>query len=195
MEGFLLFILFILLILSLLLVLVKGGRYKKASVFFRILSIVLGISIFTYWFVEKSIDKFLRNSVTLQLINELPQPLDFYVVKVEKKEGENLYVTDHLGIIRTDHYRLDYLKMSRSEEYWIAGYLGKNLAYFSDQYLINKNFDQVISVKGYTIADENLAEIAKKHVEEYKDQDLGFAIWMTLCMLLIVLNIGAFIKL
>ena len=192
--GFLLFIVLLLLILSLLLSVIKTGRFKRTAIAVRAMSIAAGIGFFSYWFVDKSIDKYLKDSMAFQIINELPQPLDFYVVTVEKKDGQKTYSTKHIGKIRTDHYRLDYLRMANSNEYWLAGYLGKNLSYFSPKYVPNKNIDQIVNINNYKIEDEPLAEIAKSYIEEYKSQDLRTAIRVTLGLLLLFLNIGLFIK-
>ena len=188
--GFILFILLILLSLSLFLSLYKKGPLKRIIYSFRILTVVLGVAFFTYWFVEKSLDKFMKNAIGLQLINELPQPLDFYIITVEKKDGEKVYQTEHLGKLRTDHYRINYLKMANSNEYWVVGYLGKNLSYFSAQFVPNKSMDQIVNVNNYTVESEQLSEIAKLHVDDYRSKDLRTAVRVTLVLLLLFLNIG-----
>ncbi len=192
--GFLLFIVLLLLILSLILSVIKTGRFKRTAIAIRVMSIAAGIGFFAYWFVDKSIDKYLKDSMAFQIINELPQPLDFYVVTVEKKDDQKVYTTKHIGKIRTDHYRLDYLRMANSNEYWLAGYLGKNLSYFAPKYVPNKNIDQIVNIDNYKIENEELAEVAKTYIEEYKGQDLRTSIRITLSLLLLFLNIGLFIK-
>ncbi|MEN2435157.1 hypothetical protein AAH994_07075 [Weeksellaceae bacterium A-14] len=194
MMIFLLFILFILLSLSLLLIIARKGKFRKLAFAFRMGSVILGIALFTYWFVEKSIDQYLKNSIALQLINELPQPIDFYIIKLEKRSEDTRMLTEHLGKIRTDHFRLEYLKMAYSDEYWVAGYIGKNMVYFSDHYVPNKNMDQIVNVNNYVDMNENLSEKAKILVDEYKNQNKGIAVWITMDLLLIFLNIGMLIR-
>ena len=189
-----LYILIVILSFSLFLNLIRSGILKKCATVFRIFSIALGVSLFTYWFIEKSIDRLLQNSLSLQIINELPQPLDFYIITPDKKEGDSLYTTEHFGNIRTDHYRLDNLMMKNSSEYWIVGYIGKNIAYFSKQSVPNINIDQVISINNYTIEDDSLAETAKEYIESYKAENMNNAFWVTMGLLLLFLNIGTFIK-
>ena len=193
--GFVLFLLLIMLSVSLVLSSVKKGRFAFAAKIFRIVSIVLGISIFTYWFIVRSIDKYLPNSVSLQVTNELPQALDFYIIRVDKKDGKKARVTSHLGNIRPDHFRLDYLIMKNSEEYWLAGYLGKNLVYFSKHFVPNKNIDQTVAVKNYTIENEDSASHAKVEVEKLTFSNMRMAVWATFNLLLIFLNLGLFIRL
>lgn len=181
--------------LSLLLIFFRNDKRTKWAIYFRILSISLCLAVFTYWFIKKSLDKYMPNSTAIQLINELPQALDFYVIIPEKKQDKSYkYITEHLGNIRTDHYRLDYLHLENSNEYWIIGYLGKNVSYFTQHYVPNKNIDQTISVKNYILEDETLIEKAKNNIESYKKIYMNMAFWITMSLLLCVLNIGTFIK-
>ncbi|MGO4710664.1 hypothetical protein AB4Y90_16480, partial [Chryseobacterium sp. 2TAF14] len=97
--------------------------------------------------------------------------------------------TKHIGKIRPEYYRIEYLKMTKSDEYWIAGYLGKkNLVYFSQHSVPNKNMDQMIEVQNYINQSEKLSAIAKKEIEEDHYQNMLMGIWVTLCFLLLFLN-------
>ena len=112
-------------------------------------------------------DHFLENSLTVQLINKLPFPLDFYIVKINNASTPDLqYETRHIGKIRKDYYRIDYLKMEESDQFWIAGYMGKkNLVYFSQHAVPNKNEDQIIEVRNYIVQSSKLSEVAKIQIE------------------------------
>ena len=48
---------------------------------------VLAISFFTYWFIKKSSVGIVQDSVALQVINKLPQPIDFYVINLNDPEA------------------------------------------------------------------------------------------------------------
>ncbi|KQT17141.1 hypothetical protein ASG31_10950 [Chryseobacterium sp. Leaf404] len=157
---------------------------------FRVLSLVFGISLFTYWFIKKSTVRIVDHSVSLQLINKLPQALDFYLIKVNSIDGSRSLETSHVGRIRPEYFRVEYLNMKNSDEYWVAGYLGKkNLVYFSQHSVPNKNMDQMIEVQNYINQSEKLSAVAKKEIEEDNYQNMHAGIWVTLNLLLIFLNL------
>lgn len=188
--GFILSLIFFLLVLSLFLSKVKNGKAGKLSKLFRILSLVVSISIFTYWFVKKSTVAMVENSVSLQLINKLPQTLDFYLIKVNKSASESPLETTHVGKIRPEYYMVEYLNMKNSDEYWIAGYLGKkNMVYFSQHSVPNKNIDQMVEVQNYINQSEKLSAKAKKEIEAYNYETMFSGIWVTMNLLLIFLNL------
>jgi hypothetical protein len=188
--GFILSLIFLLLVLSLFLSKVKNGKAGKLSKLFRILSLVVSISLFTYWFVKKSTVAMVENSVSLQLINKLPQALDFYLVKVNKGSSGSLLQTTHVGKIRPEYYMVEYLNMKNSDEYWIAGYLGKkNMVYFSQHSVPNKNIDQMVEVQNYINQSEKLSAKAKKEIEAYNYETMFSGIWVTMNLLLIFLNL------
>lgn len=188
--GFILSLIFLLLVLSLFLSKVKNGKAGKLSKLFRILSLVVSISLFTYWFVKKSTVAMVENSVSLQLINKLPQALDFYLVRVNKGSSGSLLQTTHVGKIRPEYYMVEYLNMKNSDEYWIAGYLGKkNMVYFSQHSVPNKNIDQMVEVQNYINQSEKLSAKAKKEIEAYNYETMFSGIWVTMNLLLIFLNL------
>jgi hypothetical protein len=188
--GFILSLIFLLLVLSLFLSKVKNGKAGKLSKLFRILSLVVSISLFTYWFVKKSTVAMVENSVSIQLINKLPQALDFYLVKVNKGPSGTLLQTTHVGKIRPEYYMVEYLNMKNSDEYWIAGYLGKkNMVYFSQHSVPNKNIDQMVEVQNYINQSEKLSAKAKKEIEAYNYETMFSGIWVTMNLLLIFLNL------
>ncbi|KQT24799.1 hypothetical protein ASG22_08435 [Chryseobacterium sp. Leaf405] len=162
---------------------------------FPVVTVVFAISIFTYWFIKKSLVSIVEDSVALQIINKLPQPLDFYVINLNDPEADKILETQHIGKIRPEYFRIQYLKMDKSDEYWIAGYLGKkNLVYFSQHSLPNKNIDQMIEVKNYINQSVKLSDIAKKQIDEYNYQNTKNAIWITLDFLLLFLNLVLLIR-
>ncbi|WBV54247.1 hypothetical protein [Chryseobacterium gambrini] len=169
------------------LLLSKGAEWTKL---FRIVTIIFSFSIFTYWFIKKSTIGIVENSVALQVINKLPQPLDFYVLTLNDAETGKVVDTKHLGTIRPEYYRIEYLKMDKSDEYWVVGYLGKkNLVYFSQNSVPNKNIDQIIEVQNYINQSSKLSDLAKKQIDAYNHENVKLGIWITLDFLLLFLNI------
>lgn len=186
---FIIFIIFWACIVSLVLSKVKSGRLAKWAKLFRILTVVFSISIFTYWFIKKSAVGFVDNSVGLQVVNKLPQTLDFYVINVNGHDKNGALESKHIGKIRPEYYRIEHLKMDQSDEYWIVGYLGKkNLVYFSQHSVPNKNMDQIVEVQNYINQSVKLSEAARKQVDSYNYENTKLGIWVTLDFLLLFLN-------
>lgn len=184
------FIIFLASVLSLVLFKVKSGSMVKWAKLFRIVTVVFSISVFTYWFIKKSAVAFVDNSVGLQVINKLPQALDFYLINVNKTDQNTTLEPKHIGKIRPEYYRIEYLKMDKSDEYWIVGYLGKkNLVYFSQHSVPNKNIDQIVEVQNYINQSMKLSELAKKQVDTYNYENTKLGIWITLDFLLLFLNL------
>ncbi|SDQ74221.1 hypothetical protein SAMN05421664_2412 [Chryseobacterium soldanellicola] len=187
---FIIFIIFLTLLISLLLSKVKKGKNAKWAKLFRISVVVFSISIFTYWFIQKSVIGVINNSVALQIINKLPQTLDFYVINQNDPEKDGILDAKHVGKIRPEYYRIEYLKMDRSDEYWVVGYLGKkNLVYFSQHSVPNKNIDQIIEVQNYINQSLKLSEKAKKQIDAYNHENSKLGIWIVLDFLLLFLNL------
>lgn len=183
------------LIFSLFLSKIKRGKAAEWAKLFRIVAVVFSISIFTYWFIKKSVVGIVEDSVALQVINKLPQPLDFYVVILNDSEAGKIIETKHIGNIRPEYYRIEYLKMDKSDEYWIVGYLGKkNLVYFSQHALPNKNIDQIIEIQNYINQSVKLSDLAKKQVEAYNYENIKVGIWIALDFLLLFLNLVLLVR-
>ncbi|WP_426481846.1 hypothetical protein [Chryseobacterium sp. R2ACT005] len=189
------FIIFLASVLSLVLFKVKSGSMAKWAKLFRIVTVVFSISVFTYWFIKKSAVAFVDNSVGLQVINKLPQALDFYLINVNKTDKNTTLEPKHIGKIRPEYYRIEYLKMDKSDEYWIVGYLGKkNLVYFSQHSVPNKNIDQIVEVQNYINQSMKLSESAKKQVDAYNYENTKLGIWIALDFLLLFLNLVLLLK-
>ncbi|PWN60643.1 hypothetical protein C1638_019400 [Chryseobacterium oncorhynchi] len=182
-------------ILSLILYKIKSGRMAKWARLFRIVTVVSSISIFTYWFIKKSAVAFVDNSVGLQVVNKLPQTLDFYLINVNKIDKNISLEPKHIGKVRPEYYRVEYLKMDKSDEYWIVGYLGKkNLVYFSQHSVPNKNIDQIVEVQNYINQSMKLSDAAKKQVDAYNYENTKLGIWIALDFLLLFLNLALLLK-
>ncbi|MDW9380285.1 hypothetical protein [Chryseobacterium sp. JV558] len=189
------FIIFLASVLSLVLFKIKSGSMAKWAKLFRIVTVVFSISVFTYWFIKKSAVAFVDNSVGLQVVNKLPQALDFYLVNVNKTDKNITLEPKHIGKIRPEYYRIEYLKMDKSDEYWIVGYLGKkNLVYFSQHSVPNKNIDQIVEVQNYINQSMKLSEAAKKQVDAYNYENTKLGIWIALDFLLLFLNLVLLLK-
>ena len=110
------FLLLFLLIFALVLSLFKTGKNARIARAFRILITFLSILFFGYWFFQKSLNNFLEKSMSVQVINRLNQPIDFYAIKVINKD-KNQFLSKHLGKIRTNHYQIEYFDMSNSNHF------------------------------------------------------------------------------
>ncbi|PWN61829.1 hypothetical protein C1634_011220 [Chryseobacterium viscerum] len=184
------FIIFLASVLSLILFKIKSGSMAKWAKLFRIVTVVFSISVFTYWFIKKSAVAFVDNSVGLQVVNKLLQALDFYLINVNKSDKNTTLEPKHIGKIRPEYYRVEYLKMDKSDEYWIVGYLGKkNLVYFSQHSVPNKNIDQIVEVQNYINQSMKLSDAAKKQVDAYNYENTKLGIWIALDFLLLFLNL------
>ena len=186
------FLLVVLLIFALLLSVIKTGKFRSWAKAVRMIVVGISMAVFTYYFVEKSVDRAVADSLTVQVVNKLPFPLDFYLIKInDGSDPELKYETRHLGKIRTDFYRIDYLQMKNSDQFWIVGYMGKkNLVYFSQHSVPNKNEDQIIEVQNYMVQSSQLAEAAKTRIETLQFDNVKTAIWMGLGLLLLFLNLA-----
>ncbi|WP_374330586.1 hypothetical protein [Soonwooa sp.] len=185
------FLIFLLLCAALVLSLYKKGRFAVVAKILRFVIVVGSIAYFAYWFVEKSLSQFLENSMAVQVINHLPQPLDFYVIRVlDKDENNEKYLSKHIGRIRPDFYRIEYLNMQKSNEFWIVGYLNKSrLAYFSQHSVTEGNRDQIVEIRNYINQSQKLSSIASDQVGILKYDNMKISIWVTLDLLLIFLNL------
>ncbi|MDL1914148.1 MAG: hypothetical protein FDW93_06475 [Bergeyella sp.] len=162
---------------------------------FRWVSVIFGSLFFSYLFIERSIDRFQKDGVGIQLINTLPQTLDFYIIVPSQKENKTEFYSKHIGSIRTDYYRLDHFRIKNSDTYWVAGFMGENLAYLSSHQIPNKNMDQVIRVDTYSIAGEDsMAELSRRLVAQNKANDRHSAVWITYALLLLFINLALLIK-
>ena len=192
---FIIFVIFFASVFSLILYKVKSGNAVKWAKLFRIFTLVFSISIFTYWFIKKSAIGVVNNSVALQIVNKLPQTLDFYVINQNNLEKDGITEAKHIGKIRPEYYRIEYLKMDKSDEYWIVGYLGKkNLVYFSQHSVPNKNIDQIIEIQNYINQSLKLSDEAKKQIEAYNHENTKLGIWVSLDFLLLFLNLVLLVR-
>ena len=193
---YLFFLLVVLLSFALLFSVIKTGRFGSWARAYRLVIVGLSVVVYSYYFIQKSIDHFVQDSMTVQVVNKLPFPVDFYLIKInDGSDPDFKFETRHLGIIRNNYYRIDYLQMDSSNQFWIAAYMGKkNLVYFSQHSVPNKNEDQIIEVQNYIVQSSKLAEIAKIHIEELKFDNIKTAVQMTLGLLLLFLNIALLIR-
>lgn len=185
----------VLLSAALFLSIVKRGRFAVPAKIGRLFIVILSLIFFTVLFIQKSAEQFEENKMTIQVVNKLPQPLDFYIIKKENS-GENVtYQTKHIGSIRANHFRLAYEDMEGSDELWLAG-IAKNgkLQYFTQHSIPNKNMDQTLEVRSYLNQSLKLSEIAKAEVAVFKVNNITEGIWYTLDMLLLFLNVTLLLK-
>ncbi|WDF48193.1 hypothetical protein PQ459_06875 [Chryseobacterium sp. KACC 21268] len=180
----------IFLIIALFLSGIRGGKWSFWNKVVRTIITISAAAYFTFWFVERSVSQFLENSLAVQVINYLPQPIDFYIIRIQDQVPEyQKFSSKHVGQIRPEYFRIEYLNMQKSNEFWVVGYLGKgNLVYFSQVAVPNKNEDKIIEVRNYINHSLKLSAIATEKVAELKYENIKLSIWVTLDLLLIFLN-------
>lgn len=180
----------IFLIIALFLSGIRGGKWSFWNKVVRTIITISAAAYFTFWFVERSVSQFLENSLAVQVINYLPQPIDFYIIRIQEQVPEyQKFSSKHVGQIRPEYFRIEYLNMQKSNEFWVVGYLGKgNLVYFSQVAVPNKNEDKIIEVRNYINHSLKLSAIATEKVAELKYENIKLSIWVTLDLLLIFLN-------
>ena len=185
-------IIFLILIFLIIALFLSGIRSEKWNLWSKVARIIITISAaayFTFWFVEKIVSQFLENSLAVQVINYLPQPIDFYIIRVQDDNGVQSYSSKHLGQIRPEYFRIEYLNMQKSDEFWVAGYIGKEkMVYFSQIAVPNKNEDKIVEVRNYINHSLKLSAIAADNVSKLKYDNIKLSIWVTLDLLLIFLN-------
>lgn len=193
---YLFLLIFLMLSAALLSTVFKTGKLRFWSKIFRIMVVLFSAGIFAYYFISRSLPHFRENALTVQIINKLPFPLDFYLVRVDTQEDSaKTFETLHLGDIRSEYYRIEYLDMTNSAEFWVAGFLGpKNMVYFSQHLIPNKNEDQIIEIQNYTNENPSLSESAARLVETLKFENMKTAIWITLDLLLLFLNFTLLVR-
>lgn len=180
----------IFLIIALFLSAARGEKWNLWNKVVRTVITISAAAYFTFWFVERSVSQFLENSLAVQVINYLPQPVDFYIIRIQDQVPENQkFSSKHVGQVRPEYFRIEYLNMQKSNEFWVVGYIGKgNLVYFSQVAVPNKNEDKIIEVRNYINHSLKLSAIATEKVEELKYENIKLSIWVTLDLLLIFLN-------
>lgn len=179
----------ILLIVALFLSVIRSGKWNLWSKIVRIIITVSAAAYFAFWFVEKSVSQFLENSLAVQVINYLPQPIDFYIIRIQEEGDTTKYLSKHVGQVRPEYFRIEYINMQKSDEFWVIGYIGKGkLVYFSQVAVPNKNEDKIVEVRNYINNSLKLSAIATDKVAELKYDNIKLSIWVTLDLLLIFLN-------
>ena len=185
-------IIILILIFLIIALFLSGFRSEKWNLWNKLARTIITISAaayFTFWFVERSLSQFLENSLAVQVINYLPQPVDFYIIRIQDENDVRKFSSKHVGQIRTEHFRIEYINMQKSNECWVVGFIGKgNLVYFSQVAVPNINEDKIIEVKNYINHSQKLSAIASEKVEDLKYENIKLSIWVTLDMLLIFLN-------
>ncbi|AYO57136.1 hypothetical protein CO230_02735 [Chryseobacterium sp. 6424] len=192
---YLFILLFFLLSAALAATVFKSGSQRIWSRIFRVVVVVISVGIFAYYFITRSLSQFEENALTVQLVNKLPFPLDFYIVKVGGTQDQPIYETTHSGSIRSAFYRIEYLDMRTADQFWVAGFMGrKNLVYFSQHYVPNRNEDQIVEIQNYINQSQKLSKLAAAQIEELRFTNMRTAIWITLDLLLLFLNFTLLIR-
>ncbi|MBN9337303.1 MAG: hypothetical protein J0I88_05565 [Chryseobacterium sp.] len=179
----------IFLIVALFLSVFRSEKWNLWSKIVRAVITISAAAYFTFWFVERSLSQFLENSLAVQVVNYLPQPIDFYIIRIQDGNDNQRFSSKHVGQIRPEYFRIEYLNMQKSNEFWVVGYIGKDkLVYFSQVAVPNKNEDQIVEVRNYINHSLKLSSVATEKVAELKYDNIKLSIWVTLDLLLIFLN-------
>lgn len=187
MESFILLIFFTLALALIASALVGAKHIKKAKIF-RGVIVVVSILYFSYWFFEQSSSTIKQNSMVVQIMNKLPQPIDFYILKIGHNDSSK--TLNHLDIISPNNYRIEYLDMAESDEFWLVGYLGKkDIVYFTQYYIPNKDMDQIIEINNYFNQNQKLSKSANEAIQNFRSNKMKNSVWVTLALLLLFLNI------
>ncbi|WP_392437679.1 hypothetical protein ACF3N7_02805 [Cruoricaptor ignavus] len=185
--GYILFTIFVLLSLSLLLSFFKEGRRARIFRIIRWAAVSLTILFFAWKFAEDFFKQPGNEDVSVQVINSLPQPLDFYLIS---RDTVGAGPVIHLGKIRPDHYRMEYLRFESGGELWLAGFLGnKNMVYLSRHPMVSRNLDPIIEVRSYEDLGQVLHARAEKEIGWYRTQATRRAVLAVLCLLLLFVNV------
>ncbi len=186
-----LIIIFIALCVALALTTVDRGKPRMFARAARLVVIAATVAAFGYWFFQRSFAGLREDALSVQVINRLPQPMDFYSIRVNK-DGN---LAKHLGVIRPDYYRIEYFNMEDSDEFWLVGFLGNDrVAYFSQHRVLNKNEDQLVEVNNYINQSQKLSTKAARQIAELQATNVREAIWVTLDLLLLFLNTVLFLR-
>lgn len=167
---------------------VLGSRYFRGRLLiYRNIVTIGGIIFYGYYFFHKSMNLPDGKGVAIQVVNRHAESLDFYSIEVydDKNTG---YKVEHLGEIRPEHYRVAYLPLQGTSEFWLVAFSGKQLAYYTQHIVSNKNEDKYIEATHYLNQSTKLSTIAKKEVEHHKAENIHLAVWIVLSFLIILVN-------
>lgn len=159
--------------------------------------IILGTVVFYgFYFVKDNVVQYADNLMEVKVINKLPQPLDFHVIRVKReKDKDTEYVQKHSGKIRPQHYRSEYLNMEKSNEFWIVGFLSKReLVYFTQHSVPSGNTTQVVEIHNYINQSQKLSSRASNLIEERKLDHISTSVYISLGLLLLFINIVLLIR-
>ncbi len=194
MEAFV-FLVFFLLCVALFLSIFRGRKYRKMKTLRTV--IILGAVVFYgFYFVKDNVVQYAENLMEVKVINKLPQPLDFHVIRVKREKGKEIdYVQKHSGKIRPQHYRSEYLNMEKSTEFWIVGFLSKReLVYFSQHSVPSGNKTQVIEIHNYINQSQKLSSRAANLIEEKKLDHISSSVYVSLGLLLLFINLVLLVR-
>lgn len=190
MEPFV-FLVFFLSCVALFLSIFRGRRFKKIRAL-RFTLVAGALIFYVMYFVQGSVEKFSENLMQVKLINKLPQPLDFHVIRVKRGvQGKpDEFIQKHSGKIRPEHFRVEYLNMEKSTEFWIAGYLGKKeMVYFSQHSVADAKAPRNVEVHNYINQSQKLSARAAKMIEEKKLDHISSSVYISLGLLLLFINL------
>lgn len=187
------FPIFLLLLFSVLFTGKFMEQYRIRLIGVRQVITLVGLVFYVFWFTKGFISENTKDAYSVEIRNKLPQAIDFYLIKVTQN-SENPGTTDketlHSGKIRPEYYRLERLQMKDAHELWLIGFLGKdNMVYFSQHIISNKNIDAIIEVENYLLGSKQLSEEGKKAVKAHVYTNNRNAIWISLSLLFIFINL------
>lgn len=181
---------FWLLALALVASLFRTESARQWLAWFRSAVIISCLSFFSWQFLRSSVDRNPAEALAVQLINKLPQTLDFYLILQHGKTE----MLEHPGKIRPEHFRLEKLDAAMVKNFSIAATLGQNLVYYSHHPIANKNMDVMLEIDNYTIENQKAADVALEGIKKFQEEQIRHGIWASLDFLLLFLNIVLLVR-
>ncbi|WKS95826.1 hypothetical protein [Riemerella columbina] len=189
------FIILILLLLGLPASILGRTYFKGRLLIYRNLVTIVALAFYGYWLVKQSLLQPTGEGLAIQIVNKHPQTLDFYSIEVGEDERQQaVYHVEHWGNIRPEHYRVAYLPMKQSDEFWLVGFSGKTLAYYTQHMVLNKNEDRYIEANHYLNQSTKLSTIAKRQIDLHKQENNRHAVVVIFSFLIILINMILFFR-
>lgn len=163
---------------------------RKRIILIKWIVTIVSITFYSIWFFVSSFSEKPIEAYSVEIVNKLPQSIDFYLIKMSENQEKRNHKVIHSGKIRPQHYRLEQFDMEGFNELWLVGFLGKdNLVYYSQHAIPNKNVDAVMEVSNYMITSRTLSEKAKKWVGYHIQDNYRLGAYISLSFLFILINL------
>lgn len=184
---YLLLIVLLLLFLSLFVSVIKSESWTKKIKGFRIIVSVIALLFTTFLFLQASIS-LSSSHHKVKISNRLPQGLDFYILQ-PSQDQKSIDKIQHVGEIRPDYFRKQDVALIQNQVFWIVGYLGQNMAYFSKNIFNSKEGLQEVDVNFYRLPKTDVLQQIELAIQQENHLFRDQAIVVSLILLLLFLNL------